>query len=334
MGVATVSAITFGIGARVVRAHDDLTAARPPGIPRSAWRQSQQAAQEDQHGQHAREDRSIDEELGKVHGGRAGAGFARKCDYCCATIGRFAGVSVRFRQWAAVHGNGLRRDFVAWLNALKAVDDDAIAGIEAARDDAKIVRHRAELDLAIGGLVVVADDHDELLVLVGADGAFATARIGALRGCAMRTRTNCPAMRRPSRLSKEARRRTVPLVTSTWLSISCSWPFHQAPSFAAVDISTGICSTCADGVCLRRQGREGARDDALIGVEARIDRVDGDEPRQNRGIRTRSDQVADGDLSAADAARHGRANFGPFEVQLGGIKRGLGAHADWRSASS
>ena len=45
---------------------------------------------------------------------------------------------------------------------------------------------------------------------------------------------------------KEARRRTVPLVTSTWLSISCSWPFHQAPSFAAVDISTGICSTCAE----------------------------------------------------------------------------------------
>ena len=58
-------------------------------------------------------------------------------------------------------------------HALQAVDDDALAGLEAGGDDALALGGVAEGDLAPLRLVVRADDDDEALALVGADGALA-----------------------------------------------------------------------------------------------------------------------------------------------------------------
>ena len=54
---------------------------------------------------------------------------------------------------------------------------------------------------------------------------------------------------------------------------------------------------------------ERARHHLLVGIEAGVDRVDRHQRRQHRRARARGDQVADGDLELADAARDRRAHL-------------------------
>ena len=98
----------------------------------------------------------------------------------------------------------------------------------------------AERHLAIGGLVVGADHHHELLVLVGADRALVDEhRVLRPSAWPRRTRANWPGMSRPSRLSNTARTRTVPLLASTWLSMSCRRPGAARASSAGADLAPG-----------------------------------------------------------------------------------------------
>ncbi len=68
---------------------------------------------------------------------------------------------------------------------------------------------------------------------------------------------------------------------------------------------------------------QGAHHRLLVGVEARIDRIDRDERGQHRRARSRRDQVAHRDLEPAHAARHRRAHLRIAEVEAGGLQRGL-----------
>src|SRR4051794_20812550 len=52
-------------------------------------------------------------------------------------------------------------------HALEAADDDALAGLDALLDDAQRAVLGAQLHAPVGGVVVVIDDPDELLPLVG-----------------------------------------------------------------------------------------------------------------------------------------------------------------------
>src|SRR5437868_3820295 len=71
-----------------------------------------------------------------------------------------------------VHGHGLWRHQRARTDVLQAVDDHALARLQAPGDHAQTVDRRAECHFAVFGLVVFADHQDELLVLVGADRAL------------------------------------------------------------------------------------------------------------------------------------------------------------------
>ncbi len=139
----------------------------------------------------------------------------------------------------------LRIDDGARTDTLQAVDDDPVAGVKAGFTIRMPSAAIAELDLAIGDLVVRVDDEDELLVLVGADRALADRRAGfppSVRPCAP-ARTGRGSDRPPG-LSNTARTPMVPLAASTWLSMSCSLPDdRRALVVACVPISTGICST-------------------------------------------------------------------------------------------
>ncbi len=134
------------------------------------------------------------------------------------------------------------------------------------RHDAQAVDGGAELDLAVGGLVVVADDQDELLVLVGADGALVDEQARARSSrWPMRRRANWPGISVPSGLSNTARTRTVPLFASTWLSISCRRPAKGVSCGAAgahlrPGCARGLAGTCAGaGQVLEGAGDRPAR---------------------------------------------------------------------------
>src|SRR5690349_13371286 len=73
---------------------------------------------------------------------------------------------------AAGHGNELRCKQRAWAHTLQSVHHDPLAGSEATRHPAHAVDEYAECHLAISSLVVVADHHHVLLVLIGADRAL------------------------------------------------------------------------------------------------------------------------------------------------------------------
>src|SRR5258707_1506644 len=74
---------------------------------------------------------------------------------------------------ASRHRHRLGRHERAGAHALQPVHDDAFVGLQSRRHDAQPVGARAEGNLAIRGLVVGAHHHHELLVLVGAHRALA-----------------------------------------------------------------------------------------------------------------------------------------------------------------
>src|SRR5262245_36859373 len=70
------------------------------------------------------------------------------------------------------HLHLLRYDRGARTDALQAAHDDVLAGLEARGDDAQPFDGGAERHLAVERLVFGPDDEDELLALIGADGAL------------------------------------------------------------------------------------------------------------------------------------------------------------------
>ena len=120
----------------------------------------------------------------------------------------------------------------------------------------------------------------------------------------MRSGANWPGISAPSALSNTARTRTVPLLASTWLSTSCRWPSIRRVACRRRCPSAPGSSRSARARW-RRAGRslQRARDDLLVGVEARVDRAHRHQRGQHRRAGAGGDQVADGDLELADAAR-------------------------------
>ena len=109
------------------------------------------------------------------------------------------------------HGHGGGVDAHAGPHALQAIDDDLLAGLEAAGDHAVAVDQPAELDGAILDGAVGLDDQHELLVLVGADGAVGDDG-GLIGGAADQLQPGeQPGGERWFGFGKTARARTVPL---------------------------------------------------------------------------------------------------------------------------
>src|SRR5215510_3482277 len=150
-----------------------------------------------------------------------------------------------------------------------------------------------------------------------------TTRAGSRLAWPMPRRANCPGISLPSVLAKTARTRTVPLLASTWLSISCRRPVRVAPLLVAVTMRTGMRSSSA-GALPSCPSDLSARHHLLIGVEAGIDRVDRDQRREDRCPRARGHQVADRDFQLADPPSHRGADRGVAQVELRGLQRRLG----------
>ncbi len=74
----------------------------------------------------------------------------------------------------------------------------------------------------------------------------------------------------------------------------------------------------------RRQLAQRARDDLLVGIEARVDRADRHQRGQHRRTRAGGHEVAGRDLQLADAARHRCAYLRVAEAQLRGLQLSLG----------
>ena len=160
IGVATVSAITFGLapGYCARTTTDGGTTSGYSEIGSTAQRE--QAGEEDQHRQDAGEDRPVDEEVGEVHGSAFSEVVQALAPSALArAFASDAGGSAGSLQLGArvVH----RATVLAAAtsapgpHALQAVDDDALA---APRDRSVTMRRPstdgAERDLAIVGLVL------------------------------------------------------------------------------------------------------------------------------------------------------------------------------------
>ncbi len=69
------------------------------------------------------------------------------------------------------HGRHGRRDLDARPDPHETVDDDLVARLDAGSHDSEAIRERADLDRAIHQTVALAEQEDELPVLVRADGS-------------------------------------------------------------------------------------------------------------------------------------------------------------------
>lgn len=67
-----------------------------------------------------------------------------------------------------------------------------------------------------------------------------------------------------------------------------------------------------------------AQHDFLVGIEARIDRIDRDQRGQDRRRGACRDEIADRDLDPADPAIDRRPHLGVVEIEFGRLQRGLG----------
>ena len=161
---------------------------------------------------------------------------------------------------------------IARFHMLKTGDDDTVARIEPARDDAEIIRHRSKLDLAIGGLVVLADDHDVLLVLVGSDGTLgdrenrSRARLRQAYANEL-TMNETPIGIVESRTETHCTARHVDLVIDQLQNAAAPRAFVRRRRHLDGDLFD-----VRRRVSLRGQRSKRACDDIFICVEARIDR--------------------------------------------------------------
>ena len=132
------------IGAGILRAHHHRRRHDLGIFGDRQHAQREQAGEEDQDREHAGEDRPVDEEFGEVHGRCSprvlpDASLQRACPFGttgCALRTRRAAPAARGRASMRDH---LRRDQRARTDALQAVDDDALARLQAAGHDAQAV---------------------------------------------------------------------------------------------------------------------------------------------------------------------------------------------------
>src|SRR5690606_9808349 len=169
-GVATVSAITLGLApgycARTTTLGGATSGYSEMGRPRNAMSPPRKMSTD-----------STPAKMGRSMKKRERFMDANSCCRSRSGGGRLAAVVLGFLAITrdlglGCHGYGLRRHHGTGAHALQAVDDDVLARLEARGDHAQAVNRRAQRDLAVLGLVVFAHHHHELLVLVGAHGAF------------------------------------------------------------------------------------------------------------------------------------------------------------------
>src|SRR5687768_126019 len=158
-GVATVSAMTLGLApgycARTTTDGGTTSGYSEIGSARSAIRPASSISSDSTPAKIGRSMKNLDrftKRLRSRHGGAVAPGLL--------DLG------------LGVHRDRLRRQQRARPYPVQAVDDDALAGLQAAGHDAQPVDRRAQRDLAPDRLVVVADHDDEALALVGADRAL------------------------------------------------------------------------------------------------------------------------------------------------------------------
>src|SRR5262245_9681594 len=166
IGAATVSAITFGLApgycARTTTDGGTTSGYSEIGICRSASRPATKMSTDSTPAKIGRSMKKREIFISRPRR-RCGVAGSARGDVACRR---------RLRVIAAGHRHELRIDQRTRADALQSVHHDALAGSEAIRHQAQAVDEHAERHLAVGGLVVVADHHDVLLALVGADRAL------------------------------------------------------------------------------------------------------------------------------------------------------------------
>ncbi|CAJ3435735.1 Uncharacterised protein [Burkholderia pseudomallei] len=250
--------------------------------------------------------------VGSVRASRARVALRGPRTLHAARDGRRGGSVV-----AARHRHEMRLHLLARPHALRAVHDDALARRQAAHDHALVAVLRAELHLAIRHAALLIDDEHELLVLIGVDrrvvdeqrrmrraAAHLHARVEAGHERAVRVveaRTH----------ADRARRRIEPVVDRI---------DHALPRVAALVREAEL-----DGhLAAVLRAADVLQVSLLVRVERRVDRRHRHERRERCGRRARRHDVAERDLRARHAARHGRGDPRVAEVDARRLERGLG----------
>ena len=193
----------------------------------------------------------------------------------------------------------------AGTDALQAVDDDRSPGFSPLVTTRRPSTTGPSVTSRYSALLSASTTMTNFLLWSVPTARSFTASAGSDFGWPICSRANWPGIRLPSALSNTARTRTVPLRASTWLSISCMRPSTSAP------VDGGHAHRDAPDIAHAELGRaaQRTRHHLLVGIEARVDRVDRDQRGQHRRARAGGDQVADRDLELADAAGDRRTNF-------------------------
>ena len=287
------------VGARIDAAHHH---GRRHDARILADRQREQrdaAADDDQERQDDREDRTVDEEMRELHD-------------CGPT----------FTSAAASIGTGRDVHLHAGADALQAVHDDHVAGVEAGPHHAQAVDDRPERDDAVLDLARRADDEDEPLVEVGADGAVLDQQAAIARG-ARQAQADEEARRQAQvgvakdrARANRARRRIHLVVEEVHLALA------RERLVSGQRHLDGQARLARAGALAGARQVAVAEEGLLVGVERRVDRIERDDGREQRRLaRPGRDEVAFGDDGAADAPGDRRGDARELEVQFRGAQR-------------
>ncbi len=283
------------VRARIGGAHDDGRRHHLRVLADRQPEERQRSGHDDHQRQHGGEDRTIDEELREFHDE-----LIHRLD----------------------HGSDLH----AGPHALQTIDDDRLAGLETAANDAQAIDDRTERHGAVLDVVLRPDDVDELLAEIGADGAVLNQqplyvpRAGQTQPHeeARRQLSVGVAEHRPRRESCRSRHRA-------GCRGSPGDPARGKPSSLASAMRIG--RSVERGATARpwaAASRGVPEEDLLVGVEVGVDGIERHDGGEQRGLaRPARHQVALGDDRAADAAVDRRRDLRELEVQLRGPERGL-----------
>ena len=179
------------------------------------------------------------------------------------------------------------------------------------------MHHGAERDLAVLRLAVGIDHHDEALALVGADRALVDGE-----------------RRRGLRLAHLQARELAGDQAAVGIGEHGAHPHGAAARIdlvvdqlhAAFRVGAGHGGHAhRDAPDIGRaelgEAAQRMRHHLLVGIEARVDRIDRDQRGQHRRARAGGDEVADGHLEPADAPGHRRADLRVVEIELACLQR-------------
>ena len=282
--------------------------------------------QDDHDGDHPRQDRAVDEET-RQHDSSP---FRRSQDRGWNRSGVGRHVPFRSIPASSRHVHELRLDGDARPHLLQAVDDHPLARLQAVGDLPQAVVERPQPDGAGDHLVLLVDDVEDLLALVGVDGAVGDQQglVGRGRWAHGRGRKSRGRAPRPCWGTRPGRRR-VPVFGLTWLSTKLIVPWWGNPPRWPGRAHTGHSAVAGRlGLAFADQLPD-AQHRVLVHVEVGVHRVhrhDGGE--QGAAVLVpRLDQVAHRDDVSADAAADRRGDLRVLQVQ-----RGAGRGRPWRHA--